>query len=281
MPSYINPFNEIKALHTLSTHMDQAKGSDKIAVFGIAFIAGLAAAAAGICSFGVGATPAFRWVVHRWYDLEGENGSADKPEQSKKETTPPSSQQKRLFSNEFSNVEVTVRQQDIFNSGAVAIVNAANPHLQLSGNSGINGAIIKQGGKDYCAAHTALHKKHPKGFPRGDAALLPSGDLKQNGIQHVIVVAGPDMKKGSSTRPITKEDRDQLYNCYYNSLLLANEQGIASIAFPAISTGAYKFDCKEAAEISKLAIKDFLSNCPNTSVKTISIHGFGASYNAY
>lgn len=287
MPGYINPFNEIRALHTLSTHMDQAKGSDKIAVFGIGFIAGLAAAAAGVCSLGVGATPVFRWVVHQWYTLEGENEELleEQPSQLSVPSTDISAERgypcKQLTFEQSPNVEVTVRSQDIFASGAVAIVNAANPHLRLEGNTGINDAIILQGGETYRTAHDALRLKHNGRFPRGEAALLPSGDLAAQGIQHVIVVAGPDMKSGLRTRSITEEDRVALYNCYYNSLACAHAQGLTSIAFPAIGTGSYKFNCKEAARISQQAIGQFLTDHPDTSITTISIHGFKKSFNAY
>ena len=64
----------------------------------------------------------------------------------------------------------------------------------------------------------------------------------------------------------------ELYSCYFNALILTEEQKKKSIAFPSISTGIYGFPKERAAAISLKAICDFVEKFPNSSLKTISIH---------
>lgn len=170
---------------------------------------------------------------------------------------------------EIPNLNVTIRQQDIFASGAQVIVNAANDHL--GGGGGIDGEIHARGGLDYMAAHRELQKLYESNYVSGHAALIESGALKKDyNIDNVIVVAGPQGK----TSP--KKERE-LYSCYYNSLVLAENQNKTSIAFPSISTGIFRFPQDRAACISLKAIYDFINRYPNTKLKNISIH-FLVSY---
>jgi O-acetyl-ADP-ribose deacetylase len=166
--------------------------------------------------------------------------------------------------------DVSIRGQDMFESGASVIVSAAN--LVLRGGDGIDKAIHKQGGESYAQEHKKLQDKeeYKKGYVSGYAEMIGSGDLSTNhAIDNVIVVAGP---RGPRTNP---EKESQLYSCYYNSLVLAHSQGKASIAFPSISTGSTdssNFPKDKAAEISLRAIYDFTKKYPNSPLKTISIH---------
>ena len=81
----------------------------------------------------------------------------------------------------------------------------------------------------------------------------------------MIVVAGPS---GESN----PQKENELYSCYYNSLILAHHEKKEEIAFPSISTGKFKFPKDRAARISLKAIYDFICAYPETRLKTISIH---------
>jgi len=162
---------------------------------------------------------------------------------------------------------VTIRHQDLFESGAQAIVNAANIHL--GGGDGIDGAIHERGGESYATGHRALKTRYDSQYVQGYAAIIGSGELKQkHNIDNVIVVAGP---QGATT---PKKER-QLYSCYYNSLVLGHYQNLESIAFPTISTGIFRFPKDRAAAITLRAINDFMDKYPRTTLKTISIHFLG------
>jgi O-acetyl-ADP-ribose deacetylase len=165
---------------------------------------------------------------------------------------------------QLPTLSVTIRRQNIFTSGAQVIVNAANVHL--GGGGGIDGAIHAKGGKDYAEAHRELQKEYHAEYVSGHAAMIDSGGLKEAyKIENVIVVAGP---QGASN----SDKESQLYSCYYNSLVLAQDQGKSSVAFPSISTGIFGFPKDRAASISLKAISDFIRNNPNTTLKNISIH---------
>jgi len=170
----------------------------------------------------------------------------------------------RINFKRYSDFKVSVRNQDLFTSKARVIVNAANAHL--GGGGGIDGAIHSKGGGVYAANHKALQTKYQGQYVLGYAAIIGSGALKDvYQIRFVIVVAGP---QGATT----PEKENQLYSCYYNSLVLAHLKGRSSIAFPSISTGIFGFPKFRAAHISLKAIYDFIHAYPKSSLKTISIH---------
>lgn len=161
-------------------------------------------------------------------------------------------------------IDVSIRLEDIFDSGADVIVNAANTHL--GGGGGIDGLIHEKGGKGYKEAHKDLKRLYPEGYISGHAAMITSGDLKEKGFDNVIVVAGPQGAKSDL------EKEAQLYSCYMNSLILAHQEKKKHIAFPSISTGIYDFPKDRAASISLKAIYDFIQSYPEASLETISIH---------
>ena len=165
---------------------------------------------------------------------------------------------------EGSGFDISIRRQDLFASQAQAIVNAANTHL--GGGGGIDGAIHTRGGADYAKAHAQLKTLYQGSYVEGHAAMIESGALKQkDNIDWVIVVAGPYVAS-------TKIKEDQLYSCYFNSLMLAHEQGLTSVAFPSISTGLFGFPLDRGALVSLQAIRDFIQQYPASQLKTISIH---------
>ena len=89
-----------------------------------------------------------------------------------------------------------------------------------------------------------------KGFcPPGDAVITTGGNLHANYVVHAV---GPIWQGGNSN------ESEQLANCYRNSLQLAVKNGIQSIAFPAISTGNYRYPIEKAARVALTTVKEFV-----------------------
>ena len=151
--------------------------------------------------------------------------------------------------NSFLNGRVTVVVGDITQQRVDAIVNAANS--SLLGGGGVDGAIHRAGGSQILEECREIRRtRYPEGLPTGEAVITHGGNLV---APYVIHTVGP--VRGA------KGDRDAklLAACYWNSLALAVERNLSSIAFPSISTGAYGYPREEAAEVSSKAIEDFLS----------------------
>jgi len=170
-----------------------------------------------------------------------------------------------------SPFSVTIRCQNMFASGAEVLVNAANNGLV--GGGGIDGGIHKEGGQTYINEHQgALKSKYKGRFVTGHAAMIGSGALKEKyKVDNVIVVAGP-IGSSKASKEDQRKKENQLYTCYYNSLILAHNHKKNSIAFPGISTGIYGFNKDRGAAIALKAIYDFIAKHPNTTLKTISLH---------
>jgi len=150
---------------------------------------------------------------------------------------------------EFLNGRVRVTVGDITQQDADAIVNAANS--TLLGGGGVDGAIHRKGGRkitDEC--YEIRQTAYPKGLPTGKAVITSGGNLKARFVIHTV---GPvfGMNPG--------KDAELLSDAYRNSLALAVENKLETIAFPSISTGAFHFPKHEAAKISSQAIEDFLA----------------------
>jgi O-acetyl-ADP-ribose deacetylase len=149
----------------------------------------------------------------------------------------------------FLNGRVFVQVGDITTQRVDAIVNAAN-HTLLGGG-GVDGAIHEAGGPEILAACEALRRsRYPDGLPTGQAVMTTGGRLSSPYVIHTV---GPI--KG------VHGERDSLLLrlCYVNSLALAVEYGLRSVAFPSISTGAYGYPRDEAAQISSESIAGFLA----------------------
>ncbi|WP_445456465.1 O-acetyl-ADP-ribose deacetylase [Flavobacterium sp. HNIBRBA15423] len=142
-------------------------------------------------------------------------------------------------------MKIILTQDDITKISADAIVNAAN--TSLLGGGGVDGAIHRTGGKAILEECIAIRNKQG-GCNVGEAVITTAGNLPS---QYVIHTVGP-VWNGD------KEEKKQLLaNCYKNSLKIAEQYQLKSIAFPNISTGIYHFPKKEAAKIAIETVKQY------------------------
>jgi O-acetyl-ADP-ribose deacetylase (regulator of RNase III) len=136
-------------------------------------------------------------------------------------------------------------QGDITRLTVEALVTAANAGLR--GGGGVDGAIHRAAGPRLLEACRALG-----GCPTGSAVITPAFDLARRGVKQIIHAVGPVWRGGD-------QDEDRLLQgAYRRSLALADEHGLASLAFPSISTGVYGFPVEQAAPLALGAVRDFL-----------------------
>ena len=139
---------------------------------------------------------------------------------------------------------IVVKVGDLTKEDVDAIVNAANSGLL--GGGGVDGAIHRAGGPAILAECRRIREtRYPHGLPTGHAVLTPGGKLK---ARHVIHTVGPIYGQNGG------RDAELLAACYANSIALAATHGLATIAFPAISTGVYGYPKEEAKRVSMHAV---------------------------
>jgi len=138
---------------------------------------------------------------------------------------------------------ISIVKGDITKSKCEAIVNAANS--SLLGGGGIDGAIHLAAGPELLEECKTLN-----GCAVGDAKITSGYNLD---AKYVIHAVGPIWVGGHS------DEREFLASSYRNSLRLAHEKGVLSLAFPNISTGAYRFPARQAANIALTEVRKFLA----------------------
>jgi O-acetyl-ADP-ribose deacetylase (regulator of RNase III) len=143
--------------------------------------------------------------------------------------------------------KIEIVRGDVTKVEVDAIVNAAN--TTLLGGSGVDGAIHRAAGPELLAECRTLGGCRP-----GEAKITRGYHLPARFVIHTV---GPIWSGGKRGEP------EILANCYRNSLQLAVENGIQTIAFPAVSCGAYGYPIQEAAQIALKTTREFLANTDN------------------
>ena len=144
-------------------------------------------------------------------------------------------------------MRMEVIEADITTLDVDAIVNAANETLR--GGGGVDGAIHRAAGPDLLSACRALG-----GCETGDAKITPGYRLT---ARHVIHTVGPVWHGGG------QGEDELLRRCYRRSIALAAEAGLKSIAFPAFSTGVYRFPLDRATAIAVATVTESLAESPD------------------
>ncbi|MBU6451232.1 MAG: O-acetyl-ADP-ribose deacetylase [Cyanobacteria bacterium REEB67] len=166
------------------------------------------------------------------------------------------------LSKNLQGCTLTVCQGDLTRQTVDAIVNAANSSLM--GGGGVDGAIHKAGGPAILEECLQIRKTQG-GCAAGEAVITSGGRLA---AQYVIHTVGPIWRGGGNN------EAKILTNAYRNSLQLAVDYGLKTVAFPSISTGAYGYPVEEAAKVALSAVLDFLrrrsENPPQNSESNLS-----------
>lgn len=156
------------------------------------------------------------------------------------------------------DAEIEVVQGDITKLAVDAIVNAANE--SLSGGGGVDGAIHRAAGPELLEECSKIG-----GCPTGEARITGGYNLP---ARHVIHTVGPFWHGGG------RSEEAFLELCYRSSLALAREAGVKSIAFPAISTGLYRFPLERAARIAVTTVLDEIDRDPG-GIERVIFSTFG------
>jgi O-acetyl-ADP-ribose deacetylase len=139
---------------------------------------------------------------------------------------------------------LVILQGDLTEQEADAIVNAANS--SLLGGGGVDGAIHRAGGPEILSACRDLRRtRYPEGLPTGQAVATTAGKLAARWVIHTV---GPVFSP--------TEDRSALLaSCHIESLRAADQLGARTVAFPAISTGVYRYPLELAAPVAIEAVR--------------------------
>lgn len=148
----------------------------------------------------------------------------------------------------FLGGRVRVSVGDITREAVDAVVNAANS--TLLGGGGVDGAIHRAGGPSILEeCHEIRRALHPGGLPTGEAVITGGGRLPARVVIHTV---GPVYGQEGG------REAELLAAAYRNSLALAASRGLASVAFPSISTGASGYPREEAAAVASRSVAGFV-----------------------
>lgn len=148
----------------------------------------------------------------------------------------------------FIKGRVSASVGDITRQTVAAVVNAANS--SLLGGGGVDGAIHRAGGPSILEECREIRRtRFPEGLPTGEAVITTAGLLP---ARHVIHTVGPVWGREGG------REAELLAACYRNSLALAAEHTLSTIAFPFISTGAFGYPREDASAVSSHAVAEFL-----------------------
>ena len=145
---------------------------------------------------------------------------------------------------DLGGATIELVEGDITEQDTESIVNAAN--RSLLGGGGVDGAIHRAGGPEILEECRKLG-----GCETGDAKMTSDGKLKARAVIHTV---GPVYSGGS------RGEAELLASCYRRSLEVASGAGLKSVAFPSISTGAYRYPVDEAARVALGAVREFLKH---------------------
>jgi O-acetyl-ADP-ribose deacetylase (regulator of RNase III) len=168
---------------------------------------------------------------------------------------------------QINKVVLELVEGDITRQDTEAIVNAANP--SLLGGGGVDGAIHRAGGPQILAECRKLG-----GCDTGDAKITTGGRLK---ARHVIHTVGPVYWREGPQRAA-----GLLASAYRRSLEVAAENGVRTVAFPSISTGAYGYPLDEAAPVALQTVRDYLLTQEGEGIRLVRFVLYGRqAYEAY
>jgi len=167
--------------------------------------------------------------------------------------------------------QIEVIQGDITAIDVDAVVNAANS--SLAGGGGVDGAIHRAAGPallEECM-RIAQKRRPDSPCPTGDAVITGAGKLR---AKYVIHTVGPVWRGGS------QGEAELLASCYRKCLLLAEEAGAESAAFPNISTGVYGYPKDKAAQIAVASVRETLPQTPGVK-RVVFVCFDGENYSLY
>jgi len=158
---------------------------------------------------------------------------------------------------------IRIVQGDITNQDVDAVVNAANS--SLLGGGGVDGAIHRAGGPRILEECREIRRtRYQGGLPTGEAVITTGGNLR---ARHVIHAVGPVWAGGGHG------EEKELAKAYRSALRVAEENGLRSVAFPSISTGAYGYPKEEAATVAVKAVRDYLRGGSNIEEVVFVLYG--------